>query len=287
MKPLHALPAGAWRQIAGVFTDIDDTLTTDGAITPDALAALVDLRAAGITVIAITGRPLGWSRERAAHWPLDAVVAENGSVALIPPRAQSAPPAAQISDKNGAESASRKDHSLQVLYQNERATRTANHARLQDVAARVLRAVPGARLATDSAGRETDIAIDHSEFAHLDPAAIDQVVALMRAEGLNASVSSIHINGWIGAHNKWQGAQWIVRALYGRELSAERDQWLFVGDSSNDVLMFQHFPHSVGVANIARFAPHMAHLPRWVARSPRGAGFAEVVRALLTDLRSP
>jgi hydroxymethylpyrimidine pyrophosphatase-like HAD family hydrolase len=30
----------ARRDLVGVFTDIDDTLTTDGAITPDALQAL-------------------------------------------------------------------------------------------------------------------------------------------------------------------------------------------------------------------------------------------------------
>ena len=35
------------RDLIGVFTDIDDTLTTDGAITPDALQALADLKAAG------------------------------------------------------------------------------------------------------------------------------------------------------------------------------------------------------------------------------------------------
>ena len=36
------------RHLIGVFTDIDDTLTTDGAITPDALAALHALKAAGL-----------------------------------------------------------------------------------------------------------------------------------------------------------------------------------------------------------------------------------------------
>ena len=37
MKSLAQWPAAARQQLAGVFTDIDDTLTTDGAITPDAL----------------------------------------------------------------------------------------------------------------------------------------------------------------------------------------------------------------------------------------------------------
>jgi hypothetical protein len=46
--------------------------------------------------------------------------------------------------------------------------------------------------------------------------------------------------------------------------------------------MFAHFPHSVGVANIARFVPQLHALPRYVAQAERGAGFAEVAHALLT-----
>ena len=43
---------------------------------------------------------------------------------------------------------------------------------MQQVLARIEREVPGAIRATDSAGRETDIAIDHSEFVHLTEAQI-------------------------------------------------------------------------------------------------------------------
>jgi hydroxymethylpyrimidine pyrophosphatase-like HAD family hydrolase len=45
--------------------------------------------------------------------------------------------------------------------------------------------------------------------------------------------------------------------------------------------MFGHFPHSVGVANVARFLDQLAHRPRYITASERGAGFAEVVRAVL------
>ena len=47
--------------------------------------------------------------------------------------------------------------------------------------------------------------------------------------------------------------------------------------------MFQHFTHSVGVANIARFVPQLSHLPRYVTQGERGAGFAEVAMAILAD----
>ncbi len=245
--------------VHGVLTDIDDTLTTEGAITPDALAALHRLRAAGLPVFAITGRPAGWSEAFALAWPVDAIVAENGAVAL----SRSA------------------DGQLQKAYLQSEPVRRAHFARLQAVAQHILQTLPQARLATDSPGRETDIAIDHSEFTHLSEPDIAQVVALMRVGGLNATVSSIHINGWIGGHDKLEGARWIVREHLGRSLDDELERWVYVGDSTNDARMFGHFPHSVGVANVARFLPSLSHLPRYITPGERGAGFAEMVDALL------
>ncbi len=61
MFELKQWPSSHRRGIRGVFTDIDDTLTTEGAITADALNALTVLKASGLHVIPITGRPVGWS----------------------------------------------------------------------------------------------------------------------------------------------------------------------------------------------------------------------------------
>jgi HAD superfamily hydrolase (TIGR01484 family) len=258
--PLADWPLPERARIHGVLTDIDDTLTADGAIAPEAGAALRRLRAAGLPVFAVTGRPAGWSEPFALAWPIDAIVAENGAVALWNEGGQ-----------------------LRKAYAQDAATRATNFTRLQAAAARALRELPQARLATDSAGRETDIAIDHSEFTHLPQDKIDAVCALMRSEGMNATVSSIHINGWYGEHSKLVGARWIVRELYGRDLDAEIDRWVYVGDSTNDVLMFEAFPHSVGVANIMRFRDQLAHEPAYVTRGERGAGFAEAASAILAS----
>ena len=259
MSPLSEWPLAARRGLVGVFTDIDDTLTTEGAISADALAALADLRAAGLHRVAITGRPVGWSEPFANVWPVDAIVAENGAVALLP----------------------LPGGGLEKRYQQDAPTRERNFARMQGVLERIEREIPGARRATDSAGRECDIAIDHSEFTRLDDAQIATVVALLESEGMHATISSIHVNGWYGGHNKLEGARWIVRELWGRRLDDEIPRWAYVGDSTNDALMFEHFDNSIGVANVRRFEAALSHLPRYVASRERGAGFAEAAAAVL------
>ena len=272
MLPLNTWLLQARSRITGIFTDIDDTLTTDGAITPDALAALGDLKARGLSVIAITGRPVGWSEPFAASWPIDAIVAENGAVLL------------QKSHKNDLQPNEFGCNQLLKSYQQSDALRHRNYALMQQISQRVLHDVPGTLLAQDSAGRETDMAIDHSEFTHLPPEKIAQVVAIMQAEGMNATVSSIHINSWFGSHNKLTGACWAVRKLFGRDLMAEISNWTYVGDSTNDQLMFAAFPDSIGVANVRRFEAQLAlkdGLPRYITVGERGAGFAEVSRAVL------
>jgi HAD superfamily hydrolase (TIGR01484 family) len=259
MKPLSSWPQTARKKIVGVFTDIDDTLTTEGAITPNALQALHNLKAKGLMVIPITGRPVGWSVPFASTWPVDAMVAENGAVALLPDATQ---------------------NQVTKIYQQDLITRTHNSQAIQRIATRVLKEIPGTVIAQDSHGRETDIAFDHSEFHQLSKEKIQQVVQLLELEGMTATISSIHINAWFGNHNKWYGAQWILKELTGRDLKQELDQWVYVGDSTNDQVMFEHFTHSVGVANILRFEHDLKHLPKYIASQERGTGFAEFVKLI-------
>jgi HAD superfamily hydrolase (TIGR01484 family) len=270
MLPLFHWPTEQRRRITGVFTDIDDTLTTEGAITPEALQALADLKTAGLVVLPITGRHIGWcvplmDGNGSAPWPADAMVAENGALALVP----------------APDTASNHRRQLSKLYQQDAATRAALQARMEQVAAKVLAEVPGALRARDAGGRETDLAFDYNEHTQLPPEAVQQILAILQGADMYTTVSSIHIHGCFEDFNKWRGARWIVRELYGRDLTQELDRWVFVGDSGNDQPMFQHFAHSVGVANIRRFEAQLQHKPRYITQGERGAGFAELVQALL------
>src|SRR5262249_57039695 len=79
MQSLDNFPVVAQRRIRGVFTDIDDTLTTDGKLTAAAYGALERLQAAGFLVVPITGRPAGWCDHIARMWPVHPVVGEDGA----------------------------------------------------------------------------------------------------------------------------------------------------------------------------------------------------------------
>src|SRR6516164_2885263 len=79
MKPLSDCPKSTLAAVRGVLTDIDETLSTAGHLTPEAYAVLATLRKAGLLVIPVTGRPAGWCDHIARFWPVDAVVGENGA----------------------------------------------------------------------------------------------------------------------------------------------------------------------------------------------------------------
>jgi len=89
------------------------------------------------------------------------------------------------------------------------------------------------------------------------------------------------VNGWFGQHDKLSMSQLCVAELLGADLDAEREAWLFIGDSANDASMFAHFPHSVGVANVREIVTQLPVPPAYVTEASGGEGFAEMARLLL------
>ena len=261
MQPLAAMPAATRAAVRGVLADIDDTITTHGHLTPEAYAALARLRAAGRLVIPITGRPAGWCDHIARMWPVDAVVGENGALAMRYDRAR---------------------RRLVRRFVADEATRAATRARLRAIAARILATVPGSALASDQQYREADLAIDFCEdVAPLPRDAVDRIVALMEAEGMTAKVSSIHVNGWFGQYDKLAMTRTLLAEDFGIDLDAQRARFVFAGDSPNDAPMFAYFPNAVGVANVRAFADRIATLPAYVTQAEAGAGFVELADFLL------
>lgn len=259
MKPLSELRDAA--RLRGLLFDIDDTLTTEGRLTAEAYAALERLHAAKRLAIAVTGRPAGWCDHIARMWPVDAVVGENGAF--------------YFRYENGR---------LHKRFHDSEAERAAKRARLGAIAERILAAVPGSALASDQAYRETDLAIDYCEdVARLPLEQAERIAALMREAGLTAKISSIHVNGWFGGYDKLAMTKTLFTEKFATDLDAANAEYAFAGDSPNDTPMFAYFANSVGMANVRRFAGHLAAEPKYATQREAGAGFAELIRHLLGD----
>jgi HAD superfamily hydrolase (TIGR01484 family) len=261
------LPIARWARtersaIRFVLCDIDDTLTTDGRLTAAAYGAIERLAARGYRVIPVTGRPAGWCDMIARLWPVDAVVGENGALYFrYDPEARTMTRRFWLSEDE----------------------RESARRRLDRLGATILAAVPGARIAADQPYREADLAIDYREDAGpLPPRSVDRIVALMRAAGATAKISSIHVNGWFGDWDKLAMTRHLFAEIYGLDLDRERRSVVFIGDSPNDEPMFGFFPLSVAVANIRPYLPSLRAPPAYVTAGEAGAGFVEFAETLLT-----
>ena len=259
MRPVTELRAQGFR---GLLFDIDDTLTTRGKLTAQAYGALERLHATGKLVVPITGRPAGWCDHIARMWPVDAVVGENGAFHFW------------------YDSAAGR---LRKHYRDSPAVRAQKRASLDAVAQRILREVPGCALASDQAYRETDLAIDYCEDVPALPlAAAERIANVMREAGLCARISSIHVNGWFGAYEKLSATRRLFAERWGLDLTQAGAQFVFAGDSPNDAPMFAFFAHSVGVANVKRFAGAIESEPKFVTLAASGEGFVELIEHLLS-----
>jgi len=266
LTPISEIGAAEAAAIHTLITDVDDTVTTDGVLTAAAYTALEQLKRAGLRVIITTGRPAGWCDHIARMWPVDAVVGENGAVCFW-------------SDRKKRKLFTR--HSL-----SEEGLRT-NRERIHAVAQEVLRRVPGTALASDQFCRLYDIAIDYCEdVPRISDEGVSRIVRIMEDAGMTAKVSSIHVNGWFGTHDKLSMSKALMQDLYGVDLDRDRTHFIYAGDSPNDAPMFQHFPFSVGVANVRDFAGKMGALPKYVTTGRSGEGFSELA-SLLIAMRTP
>lgn len=256
MRPLVELDA---RGVRGVVFDVDDTVTRGGVLEAEAFAAMHALRARGLTAIAVTGRPLGWSDGIGATWPVSAAVGENGAGWAI-----------------------RRDRGLELGDYDPQAVRQTQRALLDRVLTEVRRALPEVRVASDQPARRADLAFDVGEHARLSREEIAQLVAIIEGQGARSLVSSVHAHAIPGA---WDKASGVVRAAAALGIDAEalRTGFVFVGDSGNDAAAFAFFARTVGVANVIDHLSRLPTPPRFVTEADRGRGFAEVVRHLLAQ----
>jgi hypothetical protein len=248
-------------QIQFVLTDIDDTLTDEGLLGPEAFTALWNLHRAGVRVIPITGRPAGWCEMIARQWPVAGVVGENGGFYF------------RYHDKT-----------MKRHFFFDEATQAANRARLTSLQTEILRDVPGCAVASDQFCRLMDLAIDFCEDVPALPRSeVQKIVQHFHAAGAEAKVSSIHVNGWFGKYDKLTMTLHLLADEFSISAAAAKQVCAFSGDSPNDEPMFKYFPHSFAVANIQNFVSEIQHRPSFVASERGGKGFAEIAAQILAE----
>ncbi len=238
-----------------LFTDVDDTLTTDGQLLPETYQALWDLSAAGIAIIPVTGGCAGWCDQILRTWPVAAVIGEGGAF---------------YAGRRGG-------HKTHWHYWRSRAEHAGDQAE-------ILRAVEQLtlpfeiRLAGDQSFRHVDVAIDYNQEARLDPGQTAIVKEALERAGFSVKQSSIHINVWQGEFDKCAMARRFLCQEHQLSEADMQRQAFFVGDAPNDESMFAFFPRNAAVANIAPHLPQMQAHPTAITEQKSGLGFIELAR---------
>ena len=260
MRPLAELPRENAKKLVGLLFDLDDTVLTHGVLTREAYDAIWSMHDAGIRLVAVTGRPSGWGEVIARQWPIDGAVTENGAVHVV-----------------------RQGKGVSVLFDGDAAEVAARRAKLDALVRTVATALPNVRLADDVHARRADVAWDIGERERVDEAVIAQLAALVLAAGARTTRSSVHVHATFERDDKASGAIRFLHARFGDDAGAALHRWAFVGDSGNDAACFAAFKTTFGVENVRAYARVLSVPPRWIAPSKRGAGFAEIARAILAS----
>lgn len=242
-------------ELAGVrylFTDIDDTLTTDGRLLPETYRALWDLFEAGICIVPVTGGSAGWCEHIVRAWPVAAAIGESGAFIMT----------------------ARGNRAEFEFWDDERRQRERQAQHLETILPLL---GDRFRLAHDQCLRLADVAID---IVGHDRAEVDALAARIRAIGGTVAISSVHINTWLGDYDKQTMSARLLRRM-GVAESDVAGFVSFVGDSRNDAPMFGYVGKSFGVANIAPILNVLPTRPRWITSRPAGKGFVEIAQALL------
>ncbi len=259
MDPKHTLDLFQ-SDIQFFFTDIDDTMTTDGQLTSEAYNCLWKLREKKIKVIPVTGRPAGWCEMIARLWPVDGVIGENGAFYFR-----------YVNKKMHREY----DPGTQPVESNQQ--------KLSAIKKEILDNVKSVAVASDQFCRQMDLAIDFCEdVPKASEEDIQKVVSIFKKHGAQAKVSSIHVNGWFGNYNKVSMTKLFLKREFDLDLTKIQSKIAFSGDSPNDEPMFELFENSFAVANINRFLNQIKNRPKYIAKNECGLGFVEIVEKILS-----
>lgn len=245
-----SLPEGL-SKIRLVVSDVDDTITTDGKLRPEALEAMWRLRDSGRRLILLSGGSAGWCDIYLRQWPVYMAIAESGAALLY-----------RAEGEKG-----------EVLYEmNPAIPRDAQAKRTE-----LMRLIGPEKLSSDQYCRINDIAVD---LAKATRGEVEEIRAKALELGAEASESSIHLNLWFGKYSKLSSLLSFME-MAGIDQETLRERAAYIGDSLNDEPLFEWFPVSFGVANVLDRKDQFKRMPAAIAPSRGGAGFAEIADAII------
>lgn len=259
MKALSHLLTSEAQALEGLFFDLDDTFLDEGRLSEAAFSMLFSLRASGLRLIALTGRPAAWAEQIARMWPVEAAIAENGALSF---------------QRVGAQV-----RRLDTLAPEARAMhRRRLDALVQQATEELSSLVP----ADDVGGRVSDFTFDIGEHERATEETISAAQTLARNAGARTTRSSVHLHYTFDRSDKATGALAYLRAS-GSEPTAALRQFAFIGDSQNDAPAFAAFHTTCAVQNLRG---HFSIPPRYITPLNASAGFCAFGQRLI-ELRKP
>jgi HAD superfamily hydrolase (TIGR01484 family) len=260
LRDLSFLSASEVSPIQYVLTDVDDTITTNGKLRPEALQALYDLSEHGFKVICVTGGSAGWGDTYLRQWPVEAVLSESGAVCLY------------------------RDNGVIKHYVHPSIIQQGYRERSEKLIEAVLAEVPGSKLSSDQFARLFDIAFDHgSEPPFLDKDKIASVVSICQRFGFHTAVSSIHVNAWFGKYDKRLGSISFFKDILGIDEETFKRVCCYCGDAPNDQVMFSYIPLTFGVGNVLDHKAEIIDYPSYVSQYHGGKGFSQISQFLIAS----
>jgi len=245
LRPLSEAPASQLRSIRLVATDIDGTMTRNGRLPPEVLAALESLHAAGVEVLPVTGRSAGEALGLARYLPtVKGALAENGAVRVVP------------------------DAPHRLLFGE------ADRPRLLAVARAIAEPTDALEPAPCAHFRLADVAF---ERAGRPQGLLQRLQVRALENGVHLSWSSVHVHLSLHPPDKGAGLMaWL------REAGIPPEAVATIGDAPNDAGFWTagRFGLPVGTSDVAAQAAVLPALPEWGV-GHAADGWLELAQALL------
>lgn len=240
-----------------VISDVDDTITSDGLLLPQALDALYKLRDRGIKTILVTGGSAGWADGYIRQWPVDAVIAESGAVLIYKNRGS-------ITYMTNPIISGDKDFALKR--------------------ARLLEETKDYVFSSDQYARIYDVAYEKKALSRDQE---EKLYSIIKSLDGTALVSSIHVNVLFSPISKKKGFDVFFPQLKDildmeEELTEVYENSLALGDSLNDEALFQSVKLSVGNKRVLDSYNSFKYPPTYVTELYGGKSLALVIGDLLS-----